>query len=362
MEQKTILFAVLNWGLGHASRSIPLIRELSNDPKIRLIIVADGDAYQLLSSEFPDLICEKVQDVSVHYKSGKLLPFRLLLTGIQLHKVNIKEHKIVDSLLKKYDVRVLISDNRYGFWHPKTYNIMITHQLTILPPPFFKFVIGAFRQFIKSKIRSFNEVWIPDFEENGGLAGALSHQINAHKNIKFIGLLSRYYLVAVNSEDRKKIVAIISGPMPFRKILADSVVLFAEQNKIELDVYYNNIPGLESGNWVKLHSNCSFSELNYALNSADIIVGSGGYTTIMDVISLNKKAILIPTPGQTEQRYLALRNQNQHHLYFLEMKELLLLRSKVSELAEKEKSNMISDQQKYKAIITQVKKQLFDNS
>lgn len=330
MEQKTILFGVLNWGLGHASRSIPIIHNLISNPAIKVILAADGDAYNMLSLEFPTLQIVRVEDIHVRYKSGKWLPFGLLITGIKLLNINRKEHKQATELVEKYDVDHIISDNRYGFWDQSIKNIIITHQLTLLPPKRFEFMEFLFRRIIKHRLAPFDEVWVPDLIQEPGIAGMLSHQPKAHPKIRYIGLWSRYCKASV--QPLIPLVAIVSGPMPFRKQLAEKLIQIAEKNSTPLTLYTNNLQLNNPCKFVEVRQNASFQELNSALNRAEMVIASAGYTTIMDLIRLDKKAILIPTPGQTEQAYLAKINRNKMSIDFLQFHELDQLFDRIAQL------------------------------
>ncbi len=333
MTQKTILFGVLNWGLGHASRSIPIIRSLIANPAFKVILAADGDAYDLISQEFPNLQIVRVEDVRVRYKSGKWLPFGMLATGMKLLVRNRKEHRQVSKLVENLEVDLIISDNRYGFWNSGCDNVLITHQLTLLPPRRFAFMEFLFKRVVRNRLSPFDEVWVPDFEEEPGLAGKLSHQHGAHPKIRYIGLLSRYAKEMTADGERLPLVALVSGPMPFRKQLAAKLIQIAEANATPLLLYTNNIQWEAQGGFVKVCQNASFEDLNRALNRAEMVVANAGYTTIMDLIALEKKAVLIPTPGQTEQEYLAETNRNNPSFDFLPFDELHQLIERVGRLS-----------------------------
>jgi uncharacterized protein (TIGR00661 family) len=332
VTQKTILFGILNWGLGHASRSIPIIRNLIGNPAVNVILAADGDAYNLLSLEFPTLQILRVEDVHVRYSRGKWLPFGLLITGIKLSKINRNEHKRVSELVKRYDVDLIISDNRYGFWDQSVENIMITHQLTLLPPKRFAMMEFFFRRIVRNRLAPFDEVWVPDFEAEPGLAGKLSHQSEAHPNVRHIGMLSRYGKETPSDDERLPLMAMVSGPMPFRRQLSEKLIQIAEANATPLVLYTNNLQMEVPDGCVKVCQNASFEELNRALNRSEMVVASAGYTTLMDLIALDKKAVLIPTPGQTEQEYLAEINRKVSTFDFLPFDELHQLFERVAQL------------------------------
>lgn len=318
MERKTVLFAPLNWGLGHVTRSIPIIYSYLNNPDYRVVLAADGEACKFLKMEFPELEIFKIKDVQVSYLKGIWLPFGILITGLNMIRVNANEHKALQILFENENVNLVISDNRYGMWNRSVKSVMITHQLTILPPKLFSFASPFFKRFIKRKLSKFNEIWVPDIEESPGLAGKLSHQRKMHPNIKYIGPQSRYFKIETTT--KRQVVAIVSGPMPFRKILAERLIELADGAHVPMELYCNNVEISDNSSKVKIIQNAPFLELNQALNSAELVVASGGYSTLMDMVVLGKKAILIPTPHQSEQIYLSILNHaNIRFVHFGEL-------------------------------------------
>lgn len=322
MERKTVLFAPLNWGLGHASRSIPIIYKYL-DQDYNVILAADGDAYSLLSQEFPQLKIIRLADIRVKYLKGFLFPLGLCTIALKISYKNYKEHIQLAQIIEQVSVDVVISDNRYGLWSKKVKNILITHQLSIFPPKILRFSTAFLRKIIQKKLSHFDEVWVPDYESEPSLAGLLSHQKNVHPNIKYIGPISRYSqeVVAENEE----IVAIISGPEPFKNQLANKIAEISTVNSMNITMYGNGIKLTKEAPFVNVIQKASFYQLNTALNQANLVIASGGYTTLMDLHLLQKKAILIPTPNQTEQEYLAKTNQSHPHFTFVKFANLQTL-------------------------------------
>lgn len=318
MEKKTVLFAPLNWGLGHVTRSIPIIYSYLNNPDYRVVLAADGEAYKFLKMEFPNLEIFKIKDVQVSYLKGICLPFGILITGLKMIRVNANEHKAIQILIETEKVNLVISDNRYGVWSQNVKSVLITHQLNILPPKSFSFIKPFLKRFIKRKLEKFNEIWVPDMEEYPGLAGKLSHQQEMHPNIKYIGPQSRYFKVETTT--KRLVVAIVSGPKPFRNILAQRLIELAGQAKTSMEMYCNDVEISSTSSMVKIIQNAPFSELNQVLNSAELVIASGGYSTLMDMVVLGKKAILIPTPHQSEQNHLA--KINHANIRFVQFGEL----------------------------------------
>jgi uncharacterized protein (TIGR00661 family) len=351
VNKKNILISTLNWGLGHATRSIPIIRELIACPNYTIFLAADGEAYNLLSKEFPSLQIFLLSDIKIEYLKGKLLPLGLLLKGISLNRVNKIEHKNVNDLVEKYKIDLIISDNRYGVWNKRTKNILISHQLSIIPPKIFSFTKPFFDKIIRKKIAHFDEVWIPDYAEFPGLAGKLSHVDNQHYNCTFIGHKSRYSIDNQNTEGG--IVCIVSGPMPFREQLLELIIEKCTEFNLNITIYSSLDIAVNNQNpLINIRLNATFEEINCALNSAEIIICSGGYTTIMDLMVLRKKAIIIPTPGQSEQEYLALLHCSNPQFLFTDYSKLHLLPKYIQELRNRKLELPI--QQKAQSILSKV--------
>ena len=308
--QKHLLIACLNWGLGHASRCIPIIKELQNR-NVRISLASDGRAYRLLAKEFPRLQIYEMPAYDVHYKTANMF-FNI---GMQLPKIVrgiYLEHRFIQQLVKEKEIDIIISDNRYGCYTTQSINIFLTHQLNIKIPfqPFEKIVSLINAQFIKR----FDACWIPDFEEEPNLAGSLSHGSNLHTTA-FIGALSRmsHYARPLKYDA----IAILSGPEPQRTYLEEEFIKQAQtlafsfllvKGKTDVEEHYitENI---------EVYSYLTTEALNDAVMESAIVISRSGYSTIMDLVNLQKKAILIPTPGQTEQEFLADRFEQEGIFY-----------------------------------------------
>jgi hypothetical protein len=210
-------------------------------------------------------------------------------------------------MVKQYHFDAVISDNRYGLYHSDIPCIFITHQLLI------KSSAGKWTEKILQKrnykyIDRFKECWVPDIEGNDNLAGDLSHPKKTPSiPIRYIGWLSRFSKIPLGDGGKDHLVIILSGPEPQRTIL---------ENKIIKDIgHYNGtavivrgLPGsaslIPSTNMLHFYNHLPAKELNEEMMKAEYIISRSGYSTVMDVMTLQKKSILIPTPGQTEQEYL----------------------------------------------------------
>ncbi|GGA79634.1 glycosyl transferase [Flavobacterium palustre] len=310
---KTILVAPLNWGLGHATRCIPIIKALQDNNFIP-IIASDGIALDLLKKEFPYLKFLELPSYQIEYaKNGKYFKWKLLKNCPKMIEAILEEKKMVKKWIKKYDIDGIISDNRLGVFSKKVPSVFITHQLNVMTGNT-TWLSSILHQNI---IRKYTECWIPDTASTPNLAGELSHLKNHDLNIKYIGPLSRIQQKKV--EKKYDLMIILSGPEPQRGMLEEKLkkeitlyngqilfikgVIEKEQKKEQLEnvTFYNF-----------MHSR----QLEQSLNESDIILCRSGYTSIMDLAKLNKKAFFIPTPGQYEQLYLAKKLKKENLVPF----------------------------------------------
>lgn len=302
------LIAPLDWGLGHATRCIPIIRELLLQ-HCEVIIAAEGAQEILLRQEFPQLHFVSLPGYRIKYsRSGSLLAFKILLQLPKLKKAIWKEHEWLKQAVADIRPDCIISDNRYGFYHPEIPSIFITHQLRIQSPGG-EWTKDILQQFNYKHINRFTTCWIPDnLDTVNNLAGELSHPKKVTDiPVHYIGPLSRFS--PKNETERKgHLLVLLSGPEPQRTLL--------EEKMIDEISHYNGTADIVRGlpdhpsqvpstGMIQFYNHLGADELNKKMQEAEYIIGRSGYSTIMDIAALNKKSILIPTPGQTEQEYLA---------------------------------------------------------
>jgi len=327
--KKKILVAPLNWGIGHATRCIPVVKWLI-ESDFEPIIASDGAALLLLKKEFPKLNCITLPAYNIKYqKSGKQLKLKLLRQLPQIAKTLKAERIIIKRIIKDYDIAGVISDSRFGIYSKKIPSVIITHQLNVLSgnTSFISSIIN------KIQLKNFKEIWVPDFKTEPNLSGKLGRLSKKNKlNIKYIGPLSR--LNKTETTTKYKIMVLLSGPEPQRSILEKK--LFRE-----LDYYKESIlfvrgkieakQTCEKKNQFTIYNYMHSKALEEAINSSEIIISRSGYTTVMDVAKLGKSAFFIPTPGQFEQEYLAERLStlqlapfcNQEHFNATQLKRII---------------------------------------
>ena len=304
---KRILISPLDWGLGHAARCIPIIRNLlenSND----IFVFAPKHLQQYFGQRFNELNFIDDNSSSFSYGLKGLSQIQLIKAALKLRRQIKQEHNLCKALCHQFNIDIIISDNRYGFFSPKVKSILITHQLRpIVPKPLGIFKSWVYR-FLDRYHLSFSEIWVPDFPEKPGLAGNLSHCTKKIHNLRYLGLLSRFSNGPKTDITAKpnSILIVTSGPESHRREMAH---LLSNTLPSEVDIV---LVGIESTNSDKTNiifkKSPSDKELMELIIQSEIIISCFGYSTLMDLIALQRSAILVPTTGQTEQEYLAAIN------------------------------------------------------
>ncbi len=318
-KRKKILVAPLDWGIGHAARCVPIIR-LLQEKDIDVIIAASGRPASFLKSEFPTLEHIHVPGFEITYPHHGSMSLRMLRRSPVILSANRREHRMLDELIDIHGIDAVISDNRFGMWSSKVPSIYITHQVSIKAPPGWSFTEGLLYMMHRKYIGNYNECWIPDLDEQSGLSGELAHKRKTPISTYFIGPLSRFEPTEGKQPEKKyDVMAIISGPEPQRSIFEELVLDRLKGSDIRAMVVLGKPEADEHrsiGN-TEVHSHLGSKELQSAMLSSELIICRPGYTSIMDLAVLGKRAVFVPTPGQTEQEYLAAYHQSRHQFFFV---------------------------------------------
>ncbi len=303
-NRKTILVAPLNWGLGHASRCIPLILALI-DQDLDVLLASDGAALDFLKKEFPELPIVELPSYSIKYaKKGRHLKWALLKTIPKILSAVEEEKKIVNDLVDTGAIHGIISDNRMGVFSDKVPSVYLTHQLTVL---------SGITTSITSKkhqkiIERFDECWVPDYLGENNLSGKLGHLADPRFNLKYLGILSRMRKRKLPKQ--YDIVFLLSGPEPQRSILEDRILSEFKEFDRRIILIRGVVEHQQTKKRIGNINVVNFmlkKELEEVINASGLVVSRSGYSTLMDLSFLEKKAFFIPTPGQDEQLYLAKR-------------------------------------------------------
>ncbi len=301
---KRILVAPLNWGLGHVTRCIPIIQSLER-MDATVFLASDGVALHLLRAEFPHLPILELPSYRVRYASENMVRNIAAQLPRILYAVRA-EYYALEAIVQEHKIDGIISDNRYGCFSKQANSVLLTHQLHLRVPN--KALQWAANHTLRIAFSQFDAVWVPDAaDDHQNLSGELSHKpVAVHKNVRFIGPLSR--LQHTLEEQEYDVAVVLSGPEPQRTILEQ---LLLEQAML-LPHKFIFIQGKTQSKThqfvaenVEMVSYLTSAELNSVLATTHTIVCRSGYSSIMDLVALGKKAIIIPTPGQTEQEYLA---------------------------------------------------------
>jgi UDP:flavonoid glycosyltransferase YjiC (YdhE family) len=336
-----VLVAPLDWGLGHATRCIPIIRELLAQ-HCEVIIAAEGKVKALLQLEFPGLRFIHLPGYHIEYAAtGWGLAVKIVAQIPKILFAIKEEQEWLARLLETERIDAVISDNRYGLYHPDIISIFVTHQLLIKAP--FKLAEDLLQGLNYQYINEFTECWVPDAAGEENLAGMLSHPEELPVvPVHYIGTLTRFQKDTTPAEETY-IAIILSGPEPQRSLLED-IILEDIHDYTKPVVLVRGLPEsteeLELPPHVTAFNHLPTAELAQKIKGASMVISRCGYSTVMDLITLQKKSILVPTPGQTEQEYLATHLMENSLAFCIEQKKFRLINT--LELASRFDYNLYS--------------------
>lgn len=289
------LFGILNWGLGHAARSMVVIDHLIAQGH-QVTIASSGIAYTYLNRAYPNLAFIELPDYGVAYSSRSALWGTLKSLNSILHGIE-NEHYLITSIFENSPPDVVISDNRYGVHLPGALNIFIGHQYH-WPQD----TLGIVRRKHNDYLEPFSELWIPDFEPPHGLSGNISKPPENNKHT-YIGPLSRIRPEPKVEQDID-VLFLLSGLEPLRTLFEDKII--AQQKELTYSSYLiRGTNDLRDGIPMPSIDLASKEDVQTLINRSKIVISQSGYSTIMDLAKSKKKAGFIPTKGMPEQQYLA---------------------------------------------------------
>jgi UDP:flavonoid glycosyltransferase YjiC (YdhE family) len=329
-EGKRIFVCPLEWGMGHATRMVPVIEDFLSRGCI-VFAGASGEPMKFLQHSFGDRICYvDFPGKKMHYSHGEKLWWKIFIQLPSFLFSIRQEHLFLQRLAETIQPDLIISDNRYGAWHQSIPSVFVTHQLFIRLPHAFRFLSPVVKGFVHRQIKKFDCCWVPDTENQPGLSGSLSHG-NYSGNIRYIGPLSRFSKRTVflpgpiTFEPGTFLLVILSGPEPQRTMLEKLLQPVLTHYKV---VWFRGKP--DSMEYWQSENHIWFDHapdeiFAWGLKHCQLVISRSGYSTLMDMAVFGKKAILIPTPGQTEQEYLAENMERQGIAVRLEQKNLSVI-------------------------------------
>ena len=296
------------------------------------MIAGAGRSIKLLETTFPDLPFIDLPSPKIRFGNGRLSHLGLLCQLPGLICSLFREHALIKKIVHHHHIDILISDNRYGLFCRSAFTVFVTHQLSPVLPCFWRWFEYPLYRILRRIIRLYNACWIPDFDDpDQNISGKLSHRFSRPDNVRYIGILSRFSnpdIVRNPSPARHYNMAVIlSGPEPqittfenlvleqLKKMPVSAIVIkgFRGTTRQSSEIQEEKIflaPHLDTE---------IFAEV---LLQADFVLCRSGYSGIMDLIALGIQAILVPTPGQSEQEYLAAHLAKKGWFPFVQQKDL----------------------------------------
>ncbi|TDW99823.1 glycosyltransferase [Dinghuibacter silviterrae] len=321
-----ILIAPLDWGLGHATRCIPLIRFFLHSG-CDVWIASEGKTQQLLRQEFPSLTHVSLKGYRIRYAATRAgLVCKIIAQIPRILQTIRYEKRWLRQAVPQYKLDAVVSDNRFGLSHPDIPCVYLTHQLRIMAP-----LPSLVQRLHYRFINRFTACWVPDLPGTPNLSGQLGHPSLMPKvPVKYMGPLSRF--VKMDVEPQISLLILLSGPEP-QRTLFEKQILHQIGTIPGRVVLIRGLPGaplepsLAIPDNLVIYNHLPAGALNDLLSAAEWVVSRTGYTTVMDLVRLQKKSILVPTPGQTEQEYLGRYLRSEGIAYTTGQKDFSLSRA-----------------------------------
>lgn len=313
-----VLVIPLDWGLGHATRMIPLIREFQAQ-SVEVVLAGGGKAMDILQEAFPEARHDRWPALGIRYaRKGMLVPALIASLPRILWQI-ICRRKRYKRLLHLWRPDIVVADNHPGLCTRHAKTIYITHQTAPELIGIWKVLRPLAALLHLAIIKCHNHLWIPDYPPPHQLAGRLSRPPRNYTPYNYIGILSRFQGQLAAPADTPDILIVLSGPEPQRSILENQLISLLQHNKSRILVVRgmagNPITGLPEH--IRQVNHLKPEPLNRYMLTAPVIIARCGFSTIMDLVQIKRTAILIPTPGQPEQEYLG---------RFLKNKDLFVIR------------------------------------
>lgn len=323
---KNILVSPLNWGLGHASRLIPIITYLKEEG-CNVIIGGSGNSIELLKNYFPELLFVNIPSSSLIYGKKKSFSLKFYFSFLSFILSIFKEHNVLNRLVNKYDVDLVISDNRLGLYNKKIKSIYISHQLNIYIKnnQLQKSHIATYihRRFIKK----YDCCIVPDIiSREESLSGRLTADVN-DLNTKFVGPISRFEKTNIDNNVNKEFdfICILSGPEPQRTIFENILISMFLNTKYKVVIIRglpNNPEIKQNTPEIRFINHIDDEQLLSYISLSKKIICRSGYSSVMDLAHIGRRAILVSTPEQPEQEYIAYRLNKYHGFVKVDQKNL----------------------------------------
>lgn len=305
---KKILIAPMDWGLGHTSRCIPIAQYYHNLGH-HIFFAGNALQQQLFSASCPFASLLELNGYHIAYpQKGHYFMLKMAAQLPRLQQTIYREQQWLRQQMREHAFDIILADNRYGLHHPDARCILLTHQLHIQTGTFLGNRLVRYK--VQQFINRFDACWVPDHEDTP-LAGMLSNHLDLKKPLEYIGWLSQFqfknHIVAHPLAGHAYTLALLSGPEPMRTQLESTLL----QQMAALPArQFVMIGGTQQqpasvANNIKYISLADSTTLYGYLQYADSVISRSGYSTVMDVVYMQRPALFVPTPGQTEQEVIA---------------------------------------------------------
>src|SRR5579885_725341 len=224
---KKILFAVHDWGLGHATRSLLLIRALLDRGDAVTVLMAPGPGMDLLRAELRGA-CEFIEERDIPKPFSRhpaIFYLRMSLGMPRVFALFKHQQKLTEKLVAQRGFDCIVSDSRFGVWSREVPSFCILHSLRQLVPFRLRWLEREVERGQRRLLRGFTQIRVPDVEENGGISGELGHAPAidwGEGRLRYIGPLSGVERIDV-AEDIDYFFS-ISGVEPHQSMLIECVL------------------------------------------------------------------------------------------------------------------------------------------
>lgn len=324
-----ILFAASSWGLGHATRDLILIQALM-DAGHSVTVLSTDRALKLLRGELADQ-CDYIDLPDIpkalgHTSASFYLKMTMALPLV--FRTFRREHRFVDELCRAGKCDRIVSDSRYGVWSRDVPSYHLMHTLHQISPFRVRLVEHVIESIQRGLLSGAKKVLIPDQEENG-LAGELCHDLVAFRRdqIEYLGILSSVLRMPVEQDIDYFIT--VSGVEPQRSILEKKVLRQAREldGRVVITLGRPDLPfSVSDDGRLAIYSFLGRRRQAEMLNRARTVVSRSGYTTLMELAELGKRALMVPAVGQSEQEYLAGLHERRGTMHSVPQSRLNLAR------------------------------------
>jgi hypothetical protein len=353
MNGRRILMSPLDWGLGHAGRMIPLALELRKRGN-EIIFGVDRSIIPVIVKDLPGIKIIELSGARIRYSAVLPQYISIFLQLPRIVAAAFGEFSALKRLAFELKPDIIISDNRFGFFHKDIFSVFVTHQLRIPFPKQMRFLEPAAAWLNRKIISNFDLCLVPDYPGNENLSGRLSHQLKLPDNVFYMGPLSRFSGASADEADMGKAemvesnlgkskinlphpywCLILSGPEPQRSILFEKVtevlpgirlVILCGSPAPRCRKNPDNFTGATDNDNIIFITDPDTATMKKVISGSSMVISRAGYSSVMELVSLGKGGVIIPTPGQTEQEYLGQYHNGRHGFITLKQKDLADLR------------------------------------